>query len=875
METNFKEFFLNIIRKERVEVFQPHYFRKLYEMAVGTMEEPDVVRMPVNIDEDDIEFLKQFPHEFWAKALEIRYNKLFERIEEYNREKETAGHDVLKNAIYNAIKNQDDKSWNDLLRLSSDTHNENEHIKLNKDKVEKLKKKYPDSWSQTRTDEKIMDIADMEADEHLKIIFPHIKQSETETFEFIDNRFDFDKARLGGSNRTSKKIRIVAKPFLNRLYHKLERTEGLEHLHGSGLEELKGKYGFFMRGTIRSHNTDELPHSTAGMKFPTQTQIRDRMRDFLVQNFHRTFGEIDQPGVIWKPALYEDAETVRYYKIHLERQIENQLESEFKRHEKMAKDGNEESKVYINAKENSSRGERLKKARKLANDQLISMAEAGKLKGPPIGPTTPGGPPLAPDGLPVKVENGKLINPKFYLPYKKEKVKYANDRGEIEEKEEWIPVVKAAKFYREIEHGEFVPEEKKMGHRKNYVHIGDDQNPYAKGVQRDAAIDFNHNTESLSYLSDEEKEEAQRLIFGPQRQVIFSRNRLVPMENSGFYEDIMQGILNCVASNCSGTEEHERMLMLQNINEIHACIYQTMIKDLGGHEDRFDTSAKRVLYAHRKAALYAQKDLGEGGGTRRLRAFVQAVRDGRVQNGTPYGNRNLDTREHRNAYRLNNFRTIMREMQQLRTTAAQVDSTSSRIIQQSHQTIGSRITGSLHQIMRSRAEIVNQAIDLLQVMHQFKNNSSVEEAKDFAEKKIKDWIQDGFNSTDMINAMTSLSLVKNIADELEQSGDEPTDRSTFDHAAGLEDEIRSAIQIANHDLQDQLSRRGNNKNDPEIVQRFKSQLPELSQYVSDDRHGGLAQQIKQEFEWLRNAGNEDELRKILTGAQKEINTKLT
>lgn len=216
----------------------------------------------------------------------------------------------------------------------------------------------------------------------------------------------------------------------------------------------------------------------------------------------------------------------------------------------------------------------------------------------------------------------------------------------------------------------------------------------------------------------------------------------------------------------------------------------------------------------------------------------------------------------------------MREIQQLRTSAAQADSISRRIIQQSHQTIGSRITGSLQQIMKSRAEIVNQTIDLLQVMHQFKNNSSVEQAKDFAEKKIKDWIQDGLNSTDMINAMMSLSLVKDIDGELEKAGDDPTDRSTFDHAAGLEDEVRSAIQIANHDLQDQLLRRGNNKSDPEIVQRFKSQLPELSQYVQDDRNGGLTQQIKQEFEWLRMPGNEESLRKILTGAQKEINTKL-
>ena len=874
MGITFRDFFFKTIARERTELFQPHPFRKIFEMALGSIDEPDVVRKPVNIDEDDIQFLQQFPHEFWVRALEMRYHRLFERLEQYNKTKQAAGHDVLANAIYEAIRKQDEKSWHDLLRIGHEVHDQNEHIQLSKEHIENLKKKYPADLTETWTDTKCHDRADMEADEHLKTIFPHLPESEVESFDFIDNRFDFEKGRLGGSNRNKKKVHIEARPYLNRLYHKLERTEGLDHLEGSGLEQTKAKYGFMLRGSVRSHNIEEHPHSTAGMKFPTFDQMKDRVQEFMVQNSHRVFGEIDGPDVVWKPTVFQDTETVKYYKVTLQKQFEQELANEFRRQEQLANDGDEDAQKYIHAKENSTQGERRKQAAKLAHDTLVEMARAGQLKGPPIGATRPGGEPLAPNGLPVKVENGKLVNPQLYLPYKQKTIKFRKPDGTVEEKLEWVPVVKPGKFYRKIEAGEEVPEERRMGFRKNYVHVSDDANPYASGVQRDAALDFNHNTESLRYLGDLEKRDAERFIFSPQQQVVFHNNGLVSQPDSGFYEDIMEGIIQC-AQSCSGITVHETMIMLLDIYDIHACIVQSMLRDLAGHEDRFDTAQKRKRYAYDKASLYSQKDLGEGGGTRRLRAFVQKVRDERMATGTPYGARNLDTRGHRNAYKLQNFRAIMQEINQLQSAAAQVDAQSKRMIALSKENIGNKISNNLKQIMSKRGDILMQVIQVLSLAHQFKHKSDEKQAEQWATDQTRSWVELGVDTTELVNLMMNLDIVKAITDEVKNAGDDPTDQMSLQKNPGLNDEIRSAIQIAKHDLHNQLMMRGNNPNDPIIVQRFKSELPELSQYVKDNLHGGLAQQLAGEFQWLTMSGNEEELRKVLTAAQQEINTILS
>jgi len=166
---------------------------------------------------------------------------------------------------------------------------------------------------------------------------------------------------------------------------------------------------------------------------------------------------------------------------------------------------------------------------------------------------------------------------------------------------------------------------------------------------------------------------------------------------------------------------------------------------------------------------------------------------------------------------------------------------------------------------------VQQMIQVMSLAHQLSNQSTAETAEQWATDQVRSWVEMGADASELVRNMMNLDLVRMIVDEIKASGDDPTDRMSLESNPGLDDEIRSAIQIAKQDLNNQLMRRGNNHNDPEIVERFRSQLPELSQYVKDSQHGGLAQQLSGEFHWLSMPGNEEEMRKVLTAAQKEIN----
>ena len=90
--STFQNFFQDTSIKEQAFAgFRPHHFKTLYEMA----RRYDVAKMPVNFDEDDIEFLQQFPHAFWAKASQQRYNMLFDALEKLLDERRRMGHEAL------------------------------------------------------------------------------------------------------------------------------------------------------------------------------------------------------------------------------------------------------------------------------------------------------------------------------------------------------------------------------------------------------------------------------------------------------------------------------------------------------------------------------------------------------------------------------------------------------------------------------------------------------------------------------------------------------------------------------------------------------------------------------------------------------------
>lgn len=761
----FRDFFAKSFLSERTyERFEPHHFQKLYEMAMRH----DVIKKPVNFDKDDIQFLSQFPHAFWIKAKQMRYQMLFDAIHKLHGKRREAGHEKIKAALINAIKNQD---WSGVKGLMPD------------DKIERIARWLRPELVRRMSDKQIDIEADKLAHEHIKEGLDHLEEPGEEVpFTFKDVDID-ETGKNTSSNKTGQTVTYMAKPYLNRLYHKLERTKGLPHLKGSGLEGEVGKYGYDMAEPIESGNPEELPHSTSGMKFPTPTQIRDRMRAFMNLNAHRIFGDLPEDAE-WLPTGNQDVWSINYIKDEVRKQIESELRVS----------GKYEDNRELEAD-----------ARKMARDRVIEMAKRGELKGPPI-------PGKFPDGIPIEFSNGKLQPPPLYLPFRPTEVKVKNPQtGAVESKRRMIPVVNPASFFRELGSDDSdyeweidpaterprkkyddqgrpifkVQKDKLRGHQGQFVHVDDDEFVPTKH-KAGGAIDFNHNTEGRYHLTrgDEGYEEAFEKVFGDQRHVLMgARNKLVPSDSGGFYEDIMRGILLCYKSQaCGGSSGHERAILLQNIEDVHQIIMQTMLMDL--RNPKLYDEEGRVNYAKGKATNYIQKDQGQGGGTRRLRKLTQAARTAsldattqgkegevsiadkllsqakdkdklrggesegpvRLQDRRGKGGRRLDTSGHKNAYNLDNFRSAMR---QLSTLARAADSTSERAKQISQRQTGQEIIALLQAGIDDRADVIERINDLLAALYQ---NAGTEDPEKTASRQVQSWVEDGANTSEKLVA---------------------------------------------------------------------------------------------------------------------------
>ncbi len=229
MRTNstFCDFFQDTFLKEQQFTgFRPNHFKTLYEMA----RRYDVTKMPVNFDEDDIEFLQQFPHAFWAKASQQRYNMLFDALEKLHHERRGMGHEALAKAIVAAMTTH---NWSPLKRLMPD------------DLVSHMARHLRPGLVREMNPRQIDIEADKLAHEFIKSKTDRVPEHGEADFTFQANDFDVAQGKNTSSQRTRNTVTYVAHPYLNRLYHKLERTKGLPHMPDSGLEG-EGKYGYDM-----------------------------------------------------------------------------------------------------------------------------------------------------------------------------------------------------------------------------------------------------------------------------------------------------------------------------------------------------------------------------------------------------------------------------------------------------------------------------------------------------------------------------------------------------------------------------------------------------------------------------------------------------
>lgn len=750
---SFRDFFTESFTEEKAHKdFGARHFKLFYEMAHRFHQ---MNSTPANFDEDDLEFLGQFPHDYWIKAKQARYQMLFNAVKKLHQSRQDEhGQGKLKQAIITAIETGE---FGHLQGIIPDRN------------INWLKKTGSTMNARERADE-----AEKLSHDYVKEKSPHVQEP----------KGDVPFVLKGSSDKTAtrKPVTFMAKPFLNRLYHKLETTPGQPHHPESGLTGT-GKYGLDMAEpmdsrTIKSHDEDgdetnvTVPNSTAGMKFPSDTQIRDRMIDYFNLNAHRMFGELPE-NAEWKPVPgMQDTWSVGYIKEQLQKRLEAQLRVSGKKFEK----------------ENDLR----KEAAELAKQHILQMAEAGQLKGPPI-------PGQFPDGIPIKLEGGKLINPPLYLPYQTKDIKVQDEDGNVKVVKKAVPMVKPAHFFRELgsdesdyehelddkgqptdkrkynpETGEpvySVPQDKLRGHEKQFVHVGDEE--FQKKKHRAAgAIDFNADTEQVMHMTkgDPGWQEAWEKVFGDQKKVELDKNGrpVLTSGNSGFYQDIILGINKCLNGGiCGGATHHELEILKHNIEDFHQIVVMKMLNNMG--DPKLYTQEGRIAFSYSKVSAIMQKDQGKGGNSRRKRNLTQTSRDtsfsaggddanieddlmgqlaggngkilGRKKRGK--GDRQFDTSGMNTPYNLTNMREALSQMQK---DAQEADNTSDEAKKLSQRQSGTEIIRMLRDGIKKQVDFKLYLTNTLADLYQ-QSGMNKGESEQASQAQVKGWMDEDGHKT--------------------------------------------------------------------------------------------------------------------------------
>ncbi len=718
---NFREFFQERyfqVDRKYVDISMPKLFSEMAERL-------DVGKLPAKLDKDDIEFLHQFPSQYWTQALHQRYyDDMKEALKERNSRRtphEQKLHAVLKKAFVGG-------EYGKVQNLVSDElfyrmqNQEFDHIRGEEGLGEKAAAKY----AEIETEKK----------------FPHVSYPpQEEGLPPGYKKYTFKKNR-----NDNKMITIAAKPWANRLVHKLEKTRGQEHHPDSGLKELgttHGEYGYDLYGL--KEGDDNVPHSTRGMQLPPRHEIAARLSDFLGHNAHGMYGKLaDGPDITWKPA----GEGRSTFKDNWSwKKIYNKSYPQWVQKLTSAEPGT--ITMPDGTKTPPEKGFKLEShkqaaARLLAMDEIFTMAEHGQLTGPPI-------PGVAPDGLKVKVKIGKkgkkmIDAPPLYLPHQKKAVRVRNDQGGVDTKMVDMPLVNPTEYLRSLGSEESdeagVEEEDVRGYEKDYVAVPHmDFKKGKKGYLASGALHLTHNTAGRMHMdpSDSDYEERKEEIEEEMGYMGLDRNNKPSKGGEGqYFYDIVKGIWNCINSNCGGMTAHEVRVMKDNVADLHQMVYQRMMMNL--RDPKLDNASGRRAFAKNVASSWAQQDLGQGGGTRRLRRLSQDARDASMdadtegnQGGTlslrdsiqsrmksqggessssfgggeklKPGEKKLPAGQHQFSYNLDNLRTIISELE---GEAEQVDSSRDEAIRLSRMEISDQIAELIGDAVADKVALVFQ-----------------------------------------------------------------------------------------------------------------------------------------------------------------------
>lgn len=792
----------------------------LHEMAVPF----DIAKFPVKPDKDDIQYLQQFPSQYWLQAMHQRY---YHDLKDALAEREARRGPVEKR-LYGLLKRALQTGNHEALRgqvsdelMTRLGNQEYDHV----------------SGDDDLADRAARHLAELETEKSV----PHGLEKQEDGLPPGTKRYTFKKSRNG--NQT---ITIVAKPYINRLIHKLERTRGHEHHPQSGLHSLgmtHGQYGYDLYGVKNGEDGD--PHTTRGMQLPPMPEVQTRMRDYLGHNAHAMYGQLPTgPDIVYKPVgegrtMYKDGWAIK--------KVQNKVFSRIYSTINTAEPGSytlEDGTKTPPEGGFDSEDQRRKVAGELAKMEVIKMAEAGQIRGAPF--------PGQPNGLPVVVKTvrGKktLEAPPLMLPHKKVPVNI-QDSPDAPPKTVMheVPMVNPAEYLRELgseEDDDAIDPSELRGHAQDYVAV--DHNDFKKGKRgylASGALHLTHNTHGREHMdpSDPDYEETKSRVEEEMGMTALdSQNRPAKGGEGQYFYDIIKGIWNCINSQCGGMTAHEVGIMKQNVPDLHTMVYQKMMMTL--RSNKLSSPTGRRAFARNVVSSWAQQDLGEGGGSRRMRKLKQTARSSSMDATTSgesgdslslrdsiqqqmkekdAGDTTKLTRgqkarpgagQHGFPYNIDNFRASLAEME---GEADQADAKRDRAISMSRSQISDEIADLIGDSIADKAALTIKMEFLLTQL--YLGSSDANKAEEMAKARINQYVaSSGGKSKGIVAAFKADKSVQ----ELLAQPDETENAS----AEAEQDAVKKL-----HDVLDQLP--PNKKTEPAtqamIYNYIRSQPPEF------------------------------------------------
>ena len=520
----------------------------------------DVSKNILNFDQDDLDFLNQFDRKLWPAAMAQRWDLLHSTLRKlHDIRKSKIEESSLVEKIINFLKTGSSsgltpklierlKSDHGPIPMDTDSRSEFKHVSSTESDPEKKSQEI-----KAKKLKIIKNIAEDEAFEFIKAQTENLKElGFDEETEFV---FQPDRR----TNRGSTKVK--AKPFLNRMYHRLERTEGEAHIAGAE-NSGNGMYGYDLSHPkeIVGEEGKGARKITRGTNWVGDSQWGIDLKDYLQHTSHGHFGwHHDAHDAEWLPVKVGTNELEDpTYDWLLEKEIKTQIDA---------------AKEKLGVKSISK--EQTKEAKKAAEQVLKSRIETQGLYAPPV-------PGLSKEDRKYKIVGDKVIRPLVHLPH--------DENGKL--------LIRPSSYLKSIkkeirnEEGRLVPNPKYVAALTKEV-WGAEERPdmpvmaptetgdklYGTEGIKTFAPTLNKNARGQTYVNHL-TDRGQRII-----QDNLSDLKTVNFAGTSFQvvPAVYYGILYCLNnSNCAGgAPERFRKLLKSKLIDVYQFIYTQLLSNLG------------------------------------------------------------------------------------------------------------------------------------------------------------------------------------------------------------------------------------------------------------------------------------------------------